>query len=160
MAIDRPSVCATLAYNSAANKSDLLNPSITTDQVVKVLQYLPACGHTILVTMVSTGHHVDSSPGGHGHNSAGDAVDCWIADWQKVGDAKILDMIQLLAKWSRKAEMIQQVGLAGVAANYMTYVTWGTGFNIFYDSGADHVHISALLPNDRITWGGNLLPGD
>ena len=161
-AAERKAIVAKCDFLYGYSRDDLLNPNMTRDVLLNILKYLgDASGHRILVTCARSGHSIDGVAGGHGHNPGGDALDLWHADWAKVGDDKILDVIQVLAKWSRKGQLIQQVGLAGYARRYISWVTWGKDFNIFTEDAADHIHVSGILSSDLpVRWGGNLLQGD
>lgn len=82
-----------------SQKADLLDPKKTDTWLIAALtDLLHRCQHPILITALNSDHPTyDGGPDGHGHN-AGKACDCWIADWQSVGDNRVIDLMKALAE--------------------------------------------------------------
>lgn len=118
-------------YNPGVQRSDLTDVTKTSTYLIAMLQELiPAAGHKLLLTSINTDH----KPGTN--HEKGLATDLWHADWATVGDEKITDVMKALSQ----NELITVVGLAGVAQQYRSYVTWPARITVFDDDGEDHLH--------------------
>jgi hypothetical protein len=136
--VDDPRIVLT-----AEQRSDLLDESKSNTWLVEFLRrLLDEQEHTILVTALNSDH----DPGTY-HNDAGRAVDLWIADWQTVGDEEIVDVLVAAGKIAATSSpTLVEVGLAGPAAQFETWVTWPAGCDVFIEDAADHVHFAVGVP--------------
>lgn len=135
----RQSLCNLLSFEDNAAKGDLMDVNRTSTFLVALLEDLVLkAAHPILITAIRSDHHDDSGLGHFGH-SGGWAADLWHADWEKVGDEKIRDVIVALIAnpycWS--------IGLAGYAQKFANLSSPDPRVVIFLDDGADHVHCQA-----------------
>jgi hypothetical protein len=128
-----------------SQREDLLDTNKTNTWLVQFLiTLLDTCKHPILITALNTDH------GRAGSNHArGRAVDCWHANWAAVGDEQVLAVMQAAAKiGATKKPALIEVGLSGMAANYMTHVTWPTS-NVFVEDWGrnnEHLHFAFGTP--------------
>jgi hypothetical protein len=120
-------------------KADLLDPSLTSTNLIAYLLDILDYGHIIEVTMVRTGHHDD---GPHGH-AGGFAIDCWPlntrteGDWMDPDSEHFRDFLEDAGK----SPWRYQVGLAGTAQKPENFRA--AGDSAFADDGADHIHLGA-----------------
>jgi hypothetical protein len=132
----RESLVSRLFFQDAESKSDLLNPDLTSTNLIQILIDLVNLGHFIEITAVRTDHHPDGYLGIHSHQ-AGRAVDCWPLNSPTPGD--YCDDLTSFLNDLRKVPGIAQVGLGGSA--YSVSNMFKLGSLGFRDDGQDHVHI-------------------
>lgn len=126
-----------LVFQNPSQKSDLLNPNLTTTELIAALIYLTHVrGWYIEITAVRRDHH-DDGPRGH---AGGKAFDGWPlasshpGDYLDANDPRFQHYLVDLAD----IPYLYQIGLAGSAD---TAENRGcAGPTVFEDSGADHVH--------------------
>jgi hypothetical protein len=89
----------------------------------------------------------DHDPGTY-HNPSGRAVDLWHADWVDVGEAEIVDVMSAAGKIAATGQpTLVEVGLAGPAVEFETWVTWPAECEVFIEDAADHVHFAVGIPS-------------
>lgn len=135
--IDRDAICAELTFQKESQKSDLLDPSITTETLLTFLSELLSRRDGIwkgklVVTSVKSDHD-DDGPNGHFGGNAldfaaiqDDANGHLIADAQACEDARGI----------------------GLSPYYWNYVPALGGFNeaskLFADQGGQHIHVQVV----------------
>lgn len=133
-----------LVLSKESQKSDILNTAKTNTWLIEFMLQLLKGPRPILVTCLNSDH----KPGTY-HNPAGRGLDFWHADWAAVGDDKVLEVMQQVAKVGfTYAPALLEVGLSGHAAKYKTYVTWPTS-NVFvesYEYNNEHLHVAVGVP--------------
>ena len=130
-----------LQFTNESQKQDLLDPTKTKTGLVAMLQYvLDHAQFGFKLTAVKTDHHDDSALGPHSHFD-GQAVDGWPIDSNGIYlDANDLSI------WIEDIDdcnFIYQVGLAGSAYTQDNMELLGD--KGFQDSGADHIHLGAII---------------
>jgi hypothetical protein len=136
----RESLVSRLSFQDAQSKSDLLNPDLTSTDLIEVLLEITALTPGLEITAVRTDHHPDGYLGVHSHQ-AGRAVDCWPLNSPKAGDYQDENgmRFQQFLKALQKENLVAQVGLGGAANTVSNRNLLGQlGFE---DDGEDHVHI-------------------
>lgn len=134
----RQKLVTQLKFTDDSQRSDLLDPTITSTFLVELIQSIANhCPKGLLLTAVRTDHPTyDGGPDGHGHN-AGKAVDLWTAS---SNDDDILEVIQAVAH----SPYVWTCGLGGSAKRFSSYVTWPANpFVFFLDNDTDHIHIQS-----------------
>lgn len=134
-----------LVLQASSQRDDLLDTKKTNTWLIQFLVDLTNTSpRPILLTAINTDHGA-----GTWHNPHGRAIDFWHADWAVVGDDKILEVMQAVAKvGTTKKPPLIEVGLSGTAAKYKTYVTWPTN-NVFiedYGKNNEHLHVAVGIP--------------
>ena len=136
----RERLVASLFFQDTESKADLLNPDLTSTNLIEVLLGLVDQNEHIEITAVRSDHHPDGYLGPHSHQ-AGRAVDCWPLASAQAGD--YLDengmRFQQFLQDLKKNSLVAQVGLGG-AANTVSNRNL-LGLLGFEDDGEDHVHI-------------------
>ena len=130
--------------NRSSQRADILDTSKTNTYLIDFLtKVADTCGHPILITALNSDH----APGTY-HNTAGRAVDCWIADWQQVGDDKIVDLMSAAGKVAATGKpTLVEVGLSGTAIQFKTWVTWPPNCYVFAENTPEHVHFAVGVPS-------------
>lgn len=136
----RESLVAKLFFQDTDSRSDLLNPDLTSTDLISTLIQTLAKGHYLEITAVRTDHRPDGYLGVHAHQS-GRAVDCWSLNSPKMGD--YMDPNSSGFMWFlrdlKRINEVAQIGLGGSAFTVANMAVLGSlGFQ---DNGADHVHI-------------------
>jgi hypothetical protein len=131
--------------NPDTQRADLLDPERTDTWLVEfLLQLIATAGHPILVTALNSDH----DPGTF--HELGRGVDLWNADWEEAGDGAIVDVLDAAAEiGTQGAPILVEVGLSGTPAEYLDYVAWPMGADVFVESYGDeneHVHIAIGTP--------------
>ena len=122
-------VVSKLSFTAGSQKADLLNPNITTDNLLGALKAAVDAGFVLLITCVKSDHGNDSSLGPHSHY-AGFAVDCWPQN-----EEQLHDFVQSLCTANKH---VIKVGLGGSAQNIA--VDPGDTM-LFIDNSTDHIHL-------------------
>lgn len=135
---------ANVLFQDDTQRSDLLDPSKTQDNLVKALWYLTRADF-VMITAVKTDHSDDSDLGTHCHFN-GYCVDLWpvyISDtlhkWSYYPPTGLTPFLQRMAS----TPYVVEIGLAGSAyiqAN-ITAAQHGRVLDVFHDDGADHIHM-------------------
>lgn len=127
-------------FQRDSQRSDLLDPNMTSSGLIVALQWLVlARGYILEFTAIRTDHHDDSALGPFAHWQAR-AVDFWTLNSCNAGDyvdPTTHAFRQFLVDLYR-APGHAQTGLAGSANTEAC--RRAAGPNYFPDSGADHVH--------------------
>jgi|SRR5215469_7407759 len=134
-----------MVFQKESQRDDIRDQNKTNTWLIEFLTRLvQTAGHPILITALNSDH----SPGTW-HNPPGRAVDCWIADWQTVGDEKIIDLMNAAnAIGASNDPALIEVGLSGDAARCMDDVNWSCS-NVFVEDWGDsneHVHFAVGVP--------------
>lgn len=134
-----------LVLGHHSHREQLLDSKITNTWLVQLLLSIVQSSATpLLVTCLNTDHKPGSL-----HNSAGRAVDCWNADWSYAGDDKVRFIMQAASYVSQSAKpQLVEVGLSGLAVNYMNDFNWNCS-NVFvedYGRGNEHLHFAVGIP--------------
>jgi hypothetical protein len=136
----RESLVSKLFFQDTDSKTDLLNPDLTSTNLIAILVSVLAAGYNLEITAVRTDHHPDGYLGVHSHQ-AGRAVDCWPLNSPKMGDymdPNTSDFMMFLRD-TKRINQVAQIGLGGSAFTTSNVAVLGSlGFQ---DNGADHVHI-------------------
>ena len=136
---------ANILFQDDTQRSDLLDPSKTQDNLIKALWYLTRADF-IMITAVNTDHGDDRNLGVHCHRN-GYCADLWpvyINDathtWTYYDAADLAPFLQRMAN----TPYVREIGLAGTAYNQrnMTAAQYqGKVLDVFHDDGADHIHL-------------------
>lgn len=131
-------VCSQLAYTDNTQQSDLMNPNLTTTELIAFLvELLYARGgawqnKNILVTAVRTDHPTQDGPDGH---SGGNAID--FADNNGAPGHLLADV--------QSCEQAKGIGCGG---EYQQYAAALGGYSaqskLFEDNSTNHVHVQVL----------------
>lgn len=113
-----------------SQKSDLLNPGITHDNLIQLLINCVNQGHHLLITSVKSDHGDDSGLGPHSH-FAGWAVDVWPSD----------NLLGFLQDCATRNKLVTKIGLGGSQAQALVD-SFGHGDTIvFNDNDEPHIHL-------------------
>jgi hypothetical protein len=136
--VDDPRIVLT-----AEQRDDLLDQFKTDTWLVEFLRRLiDEQPHPILVTALNSDH----DPGTF--HEEGRGVDLWHADWQECGDEEIVEVMSAAGKIAASSSpTLVEVGLAGPAIEFQSYVTWPAGCDVFTEQAADHVHFAVGIPH-------------
>jgi hypothetical protein len=134
-----------LVLSNDKQRADLLDPNLTDTWLVEFLiELLDTQAHPILITALNTDH----DPGTY--HELGRGVDLWHADWETVGDAAIVDVLDAAAIIGTEGSpALVEAGLSGTAADYVDYVAWPMTTDVFVESYGDeneHVHFAIGTP--------------
>jgi len=139
----RDALANRLVFTADSQRTDVVNePYKTNTYLISFLTQLSdTCGHAILVTALNSDHNP-----GTWHNPPGQAIDCWHADWEAVGDEQIYDVLEAAAKIAQGGSItLLEVGLSGdaVTANAkLPSGSWPSGTEVFVeDYGQDNEHV-------------------
>lgn len=140
----REALVARLHFNDSQARADLLDEHVTDTLLIQMLDDVAdRCKHPILITAVRRDHGLDSYLGRWGHVPIGAltaSVDCYIADWATVGDAKIVD----LALAALASPYVWSIGFGGDAYTYCRgLLSTDPRVVVFQDNGSDHMHLQA-----------------
>jgi hypothetical protein len=123
-----------LKFKNDSERLDLLNPELTSDNLLAALNYISNM-HSIIITSVRTDHGDDSTLGPHCH-AHGYAV-----DFAPQND----EDVRALCSAVSRAPHVESVGLGGfyyTANNMAALYPFG-----FLDNNQPHIHVQVFLPN-------------
>jgi len=145
----RDALANRLALTDDTQRTDICDePYKTNTYLIDFLTQLSdTCGHQILVTALNSDHDP-----GTWHNPPGQAVDCWHADWETVGDDEIVDLLDAAAAIAQQGGLtLLEVGLSGdavTAADEMDF-SFPENTEVFvedYGQDNEHVHFAVGPP--------------
>ena len=140
---DRQALVDRLHFTDDSQRSDLLNPALTDENLILALEFMvPLCLKGVLITAVRSDHPTyDGGPTGHGHNG-GKAIDFWTAS---PDDTDVVEVVVAAAR----TPYFWTVGLGGSAKQFVSYVTWPEQppFVLFMDNNTDHLHAQCANVN-------------
>jgi hypothetical protein len=131
-------VCNRLTFTDDTQKSDLMNPDLTTTELIAFLQELLTARFGVWigkleVTAVRSDHPSIDGPDGH---NGGNAID--LAQIVDEADRHLIEDIQA-------CEGAKGIGLGGP---YQAYSVACGGYNagskLFEDNGTDHLHVQVV----------------
>lgn len=138
----RQQLVAKSFFQADSQKSDLMDTSLTTTQLIALLLDVVNAGFILEFTAVRTDHSDDSGLGFHCH-AHGFCADLWplaspiAGDYLDASDPRFQRFLEAAAK----SRWLYQIGLAGSA--WTTANAAAAGPTVFKDDGADHVHLGA-----------------
>lgn len=118
-------------------RPDILNPEMTQDNLIRLLDRLTApadkngLGYRVLITSLRRDHGNDANLGPHGH-AHGFAVDLWPVDES--------EMQQFLQNCATNNRWVTKIGLGGSAQDFADKFDAGATV-VFNDNSSDHVHL-------------------
>lgn len=139
-------------FQHDSQREDFLNVNLVRTETIALALALLERGHILEITSVRSDHHDDSALGKYAH-ARGAAFDCWpLAQHcaRTYADAVSPQMTSFLLD-ALRSKWLAQVGLAGSAdapevLAAIGYVSYPNDGHLFEDSGADHIHLSAIYP--------------
>lgn len=130
-----------LTFQRDSQKSDLLDRSLTTDNLLAaigraVLPEPAGQGHKLLITSVRTDHSDDRDLGPHCH-ARGYAVDLWPVD--------VANMDRIIQDFCSNNRQVMKIGLGGSSQSShpeagTTEILVGDTL-VFDDNSSDHIHV-------------------